>query len=69
MKRLNDNSGYAAWPVHGEQWSVAIPPGDLAPANADLDPLSISDIIVRIRHRAGTVGPTGSGLFTPSCGG
>lgn len=63
------NSGFAAWPVHGEQWTVAIPPGDLAPANADVDPLSISDIIVRVRHRANTVGPAGSGVFTPSCGG
>ena len=62
------NAGYAAWPVHGEQWTLTIPPPELAPANLDLDLAHISDVILRLHHRAGTVAPAGQGTFTPSCG-
>jgi hypothetical protein len=31
------NAGFAAWPVHGEQWTLTIPPPEQAPANLDLD--------------------------------
>ena len=63
------NSGYAAWPVHGEQWTLTIPPSDQAPANLDLDLRHVSDVVLRLRHRAGSIAPAGQGLFTPSCGG
>ena len=62
------NAGYAAWPVHGEQWTLTIPPPDQAPANLDLDLRHVSDVVLRIRHRAGTLAPDGLGTFTPSCG-
>ncbi len=62
------NGGYAAWPVHGEQWTLTIPPPELAPANLDLDLAHISDVVLRLHHRAGTIGPAGQGTFTPSCG-
>ena len=62
------NAGYAAWPVHGEQWTLTIPPPELAPANLDLDLAHISDVVLRLHHRAGTVAPAGQGTFTPSCG-
>ena len=62
------NAGFAAWPVHGEQWTLTIPPPELAPANLDLDLAHISDVILRLHHRAGTVAPAGQGTFTPSCG-
>jgi hypothetical protein len=62
------NAGYAAWPVHGEQWTLTIPPGEQSPANLDLDLRRISDVVLRLRHRAGTVAPAGVGTFTPSCG-
>ncbi len=62
------NAGFAAWPVHGEQWTLTIPPSDLAPANLDLDLAHISDVVLRLHHRAGTVAPAGLGTFTPSCG-
>ena len=62
------NAGYAAWPVHGEQWTLTIPPPDQAPANLDLDLRHVSDVVLRIRHRAGTIAPDGLGTFTPSCG-
>ena len=62
------NAGYAAWPVHGEQWTLTIPPPGQAPANSDLDLRHVSDVVLRIRHRAGTLAPDGLGTFTPSCG-
>ena len=62
------NAGYAAWPVHGEQWTLMIPPSEQSPANSDLDLRRISDVVLRLRHRAGTVAPAGLGTFTPSCG-
>jgi len=62
------NAGYAAWPVHGEQWTLTIPPADLAPANLDLDLRHVADVVLRLHHRAGTVAPAGQGTFTPSCG-
>jgi len=62
------NSGYAAWPVHGEQWTLTIPPPEQAPANLDLDLRHISDVVLRLHHRAGTIAPGGQGTFTPSCG-
>ena len=62
------NAGYAAWPVHGEQWTLMIPPPGQAPANSDLDLRHVSDVVLRIRHRAGTLAPDGLGTFTPSCG-
>jgi hypothetical protein len=61
------NSGYAAWPVHGEQWTLTIPPPEQAPANLDLDLRHISDVVLRLHHRAGTLAPGGQGTFTPSC--
>ena len=63
------NAGYAAWPVHGEQWTLTIPPPEQSPANADLDLGHISDVVLRLHHRAGTIAPEGQGAFTPSCGG
>ena len=62
------NAGYAAWPVHGEQWTLTIPPGEQSPANADLDLRHVSDVVLRLHHRAGTLAPAGQGVFTPSCG-
>jgi len=62
------NAGYAAWPVHGEQWTLTIPPPAQSPANADLDLAHISDVVLRLHHRAGTIAPAGQGTFTPSCG-
>jgi len=62
------NAGYAAWPVHGEQWTLTIPPAEQAPANLDLDPAHVSDVVLRLHHRAGTIEPAGQGTFTPSCG-
>ena len=62
------NAGYAAWPVHGEQWTLTIPPPEQAPANLDLDLAHVSDVVLRLHHRAGTVAPAGQGTFTPSCG-
>ena len=61
------NAGYAAWPVHGEQWTLTIPPAEQAPANLDLDLAHISDVVLRLHHRAGTIAPGGLGTFTPSC--
>ena len=63
------NSGYAAWPVHGEQWTLTIPPPGQAPANLDLDLRHVADVVLRLHHRAGSIAPAGQGLFTPSCGG
>jgi len=62
------NAGYAAWPVHGEQWTLTIPPPAQSPANLDLDLANISDVVLRLHHRAGTIAPAGQGTFTPSCG-
>ena len=62
------NSGYAAWPVHGEQWTLTIPPAEQSPANLDLDLQHVSDVVLRLHHRAGTIAPSGLGTFTPSCG-
>jgi hypothetical protein len=62
------NAGFAAWPVHGEQWTLAIPPPEQAPANLDLDLAHVSDVILRLHHRAGTIAPDGQGTFTPDCG-
>ena len=62
------NAGFAAWPVHGEQWTLTIPPPEQSPANADLDLARVSDVVLRLHHRAGTVAPAGQGTFTPSCG-
>ena len=62
------NAGFAAWPVHGEQWTLTIPPASQSPANADLDAHDIADVVLRLHHRASTLAPEGQGLFTPSCG-
>ena len=62
------NGGYAAWPVLGEQWTFTIPPPDQSPANLDLDLTHISDVVLRLHHRTGTIAPVGQGTFTPSCG-
>ena len=62
------NAGFAAWPVHGEQWTLTIPPASQSPANADLAPDDIADVVLRLHHRASTLAPEGQGLFTPSCG-
>ena len=62
------NAGFAAWPVHGEQWTLTIPPPDQAPSNLDLDLAHVSDVVLRLYHRAGTIAPDGQGTFTPSCG-
>ena len=62
------NAGYAAWPVHGEQWTLTIPSPERAPANLDLDVARISDVVLRLHHRARTIAPPGQGTFTPSCG-
>ena len=62
------NAGFAAWPVHGEQWTLTIPPPEQSPANLDLDLAHVSDVVLRLHHRAGTIAPVGQGTFTPSCG-
>jgi hypothetical protein len=62
------NAGFAAWPVHGEQWTLTIPSPEQAPANLDLDLAHVSDVILRLHHRAGTIAPDGQGTFTPDCG-
>ncbi|MBL9101556.1 MAG: hypothetical protein JNL82_11395 [Myxococcales bacterium] len=62
------NAGFAAWPVHGEQWTLTIPPPEQSPANADLDLAHVSDVVLRLHHRAGTIAPAGQGTFTASCG-
>jgi hypothetical protein len=69
------NAGFAAWPVHGEQWTLTIPscgsfrtPAEQSPANLDLDLTHVSDVVLRLHHRAGTIAPAGQGTFTPSCG-
>lgn len=62
------NAGFAAWPVHGEQWTLTIPPASQSPANADLNPHDLADVVLRLHHRARTLAPEGQGLFTPSCG-
>jgi hypothetical protein len=62
------NAGFAAWPVHGEQWTLTIPPPEQSPANLDLDLTHVSDVVLRLHHRAGTIAPVGQGTFTPSCG-
>jgi hypothetical protein len=62
------NGGYAAWPVHGEQGTLTIPPPDQSPANLDLDLTHIADLVLRLHHRAGTITPVGQCTFTPSCG-
>lgn len=33
-------------------WRITIPPGDTAPANADLDLATLEDIVLRIEHKA-----------------
>jgi hypothetical protein len=53
--------------VHGEQWTLTIPPPEKAPANLDLDLAHVSDVILRLHHRAGTIEPSSQGTFTPSC--
>lgn len=63
------NAGYAAWPIHGEQWTLTIPPADKAPANQDLDLRHVADVVLRLHHRASSIAPEGQGVFTPSCGG
>ncbi|MDC0722489.1 hypothetical protein [Nannocystis bainbridge] len=63
------NAGYAAWPLHGEQWTLTIPPPDKAPANLDVNLRHVADVVLRLHHRAGSVAPVGQGTFTPSCGG
>jgi hypothetical protein len=62
------NAGFAGWPVHGEQWTLTIPAPELSPANADIDPARIADVVLRLHHRARTLGPAGQGVFSPSCG-
>ncbi|MBZ5714894.1 dickkopf-related protein [Nannocystis pusilla] len=62
------NAGYAGWPVHGEQWTLTIPPADKAPANRDLNLRHLADVVLRLHHRAGSIAPAGQGTFTPSCG-
>jgi len=62
------NGGLAGWPVSGDQWVVSIPSAALAPANADLDPLEVADVIVRFAHRVGTVSSQGETDFSPVCG-
>ena len=46
----------------------AIPPGEQSPANFDLDLAHVSDVVLRLYHRAGTIEPAGQGTFTPNCG-
>jgi hypothetical protein len=62
------NGGLAGWPVSGDQWVVSIPSAALAPANADLDPLEVADVVVRFSHRVGTVSSHGETDFSPVCG-
>jgi hypothetical protein len=57
------NAGFAAWPVHGEQWTLTIPPPEQSPANLDLDLAHVSDVVLRLHHRAGTIAPAGQGTF------
>jgi hypothetical protein len=61
------NGGYAVWPVLGEQRTLPIPPPDQSPAKLELDLTHISDVVLRLHHRAGTIAPVGQCTYTPSC--
>lgn len=61
------NRGFAGWPVAGEQWVVTVPTGADAPANEDLDPTELSDIVLRITHQAGTVDAAGQHDLHTGC--
>lgn len=54
--------------VAATEWTLAIPPGKVAPANADVDATKIEDIVFKIEHRAISLSPDGSREFNPSCG-
>ena len=51
-----------------EVWPGGVPVAEQAPANLDLDLAQVSDVVLRLHHRAGTIEPAGQGTFTPSCG-
>jgi hypothetical protein len=54
--------------VAASEWRLAIPPGDEAPANADVDVTRIDDIVIRIEHSAYSL--TESPIaYAPACGG
>ncbi|RMG93802.1 MAG: hypothetical protein D6705_17700 [Deltaproteobacteria bacterium] len=57
------NAAYAGWPVGGAEWKIRIPSGSVSPANEDLNLEAISDIVLRVTHRAASVGA----LASPSC--
>lgn len=54
--------------VAASEWRLSIPPGDVAPANADLDPARIDDIVIRIEHGAISISESPV-TYRPSCGG
>lgn len=64
----NPNGGLAGWPLAGQEWIITVPPGDIAPENADIDLTQVHDIVLRVTHRAGTVATNGSVNFTATCG-
>lgn len=63
----NPNGGLAGWPLAGQEWIITVPPGEIAPENADIDLTQVHDIVLRVTHRAGTVATNGSVNFTASC--
>lgn len=54
--------------VAASEWRIAIPPGDVAPANADLDPTRVEDVIIRLEHTAISLSDSPI-RYTPTCGG
>lgn len=54
--------------VAATEWRIAIPPGDVAPANADLDVTRLDDIVIRLEHAAISLSDSPI-RYTPTCGG
>lgn len=53
--------------VADSEWRLAIPPGSVAPANSDIDPIHIDDIIIRVEHQAISIS-TSPVTYMPACG-
>ncbi len=53
--------------VAATEWVIAIPPGSVAPANSDVNPLRIDDIILRVDHSAISLSDSPI-RYTSTCG-
>ncbi len=53
-------------PVGASEWVLEVPSGNETPTNSDIDVTGIEDIVLRITHRAISLG-TSSRPFTPNC--